>query len=132
MLCGKKETSFILAVEVIILALDWYFSCLALFVWGLVILESIILYNVVDGELYNLLGDLGNSPEKPTYKWKIDAIMIWKSFFSAVALLAHILTALAAPILDPALISQSQEKYVFAHFMVSILVPIYIWPPILT
>lgn len=68
MLCGKKETSFILAVEVIILALDWYFSCLALFVWGLVILESIILYNVVDGELYNLLGDLGNSPEKPTYK----------------------------------------------------------------
>ncbi|KAJ5506348.1 hypothetical protein N7453_005305 [Penicillium expansum] len=46
--------------------------------------------------------------------------MIWKSFFSVVALLAHIITALAAPILDPALISQSQEKYVFAHFMVGI------------
>lgn len=31
--CGKKETSFILAVEVIIQGLNWYFTCLALFVF---------------------------------------------------------------------------------------------------
>ncbi|KAI3208006.1 CAZyme family GH71 [Penicillium roqueforti] len=39
---------------------------------------------------------------------------------SAVAMLAHILPALAIPAPDSELTSQSQDKYVFAHFMVGI------------
>lgn len=61
--------------------------------------------------------------ERSTYGLRIHApfaIMIWKSLFSAVAILAHILPALAAPALDSELSSQSEDKYVFAHFMVSI------------
>ncbi|KAI2726397.1 CAZyme family GH71 [Penicillium roqueforti] len=38
----------------------------------------------------------------------------------AVAMLAHILPALAIPAPDSELTSQSQDKYVFAHFMVGI------------
>lgn len=51
--------------------------------------------------------------------------MIWKSLFSAVAILAHILLALAAPTPDSDLTSQASDKYVFAHFMVSTLAPDY-------
>ncbi|KAJ5164469.1 uncharacterized protein N7500_006299 [Penicillium coprophilum] len=46
--------------------------------------------------------------------------MIWKALFSAAPILAHILSALAAPTLDSQLSSQSPGKYVFAHFMVGI------------
>ncbi|KAJ5478790.1 hypothetical protein N7530_004299 [Penicillium desertorum] len=46
--------------------------------------------------------------------------MILKPLFSAVAILAHILPALAAPTLDSELSSQSEDKYVFAHFMAGI------------
>lgn len=57
--------------------------------------------------------------------------MIWKSLFSAVAILAHILPALAAPTPDSDLTSQASDKYVFAHFMVSTLAPDYFQFPII-
>lgn len=41
--CGKKETSFILAVGVIIQSSYWYFTCFTLFVFRVYVLGSIIL-----------------------------------------------------------------------------------------
>jgi hypothetical protein len=46
--------------------------------------------------------------------------MVWKAFFSVIAILALTVTASGVPDPDRRLTTrQSQNKYVFAHFMVS-------------
>jgi hypothetical protein len=46
--------------------------------------------------------------------------MIWNALFSVIAILPHTFLALGAPAPDREVTSrQTQNKYVFAHFMVS-------------